>query len=139
MSVYDREWYRKEEERRQHQQEGADAMWNEVEPSRKTGTRNVSKGRNNAASTRKNTAPATPSDKLIPSCCPLCGFTTQVRVPYQQLKAYSYSCPACKTKISVSTGENKDKTTSTIFTIMGILALAIYALSQWNNIMGLFM
>ena len=36
MSVYEREWYRKENEKKQRRQEGADAMWNEVEKSGRT-------------------------------------------------------------------------------------------------------
>ena len=131
MSVYDRDWYRKENERRQRRQEGTDAMWSEVEPPRRT--------KKPGASQNRQTASPKPSDKLIPSCCPLCEYTTQLRVPYQQLRAYTYTCPACKTKISVVTGENRDKKTSTIFTILGILALLVYTLSQWSNIAGLFM
>ena len=39
MSVYDREWYRRESERKQHRQEGIDAMWNEVEKPHQTKNR----------------------------------------------------------------------------------------------------
>ena len=130
MSVYERDWYRKESERRQRRQEGADAMWNEVEPSHREKKQNASQNRQ-AAGTPK------PKEKVIPSCCPLCDYTTRLRVPYPQLREYSYTCPACKTKRSVSTGDKKNSSTTT-YTVLGIIALIIYALSQWSNIAGLF-
>ena len=98
-----------------------------------------SEGNKPKAKTPKPKAEAVkPQDKLIPSCCPLCDYTIQLRVPYPQLREYSYTCPACKTKISVRAGETKDGKTSAIFTVLGILALLVYTLSQWSNIAGLF-
>ena len=145
MSVYEREWYRKENEKKQRRQEGADAMWNEVEKSGRTKKpdqpqdRRTTEAPRPKAETPKPKAEAVkPQDKLIPSCCPLCDYTIQLRVPYPQLREYSYTCPACKTKISVRAGETKDGKTSAIFTVLGILALLVYTLSQWSNIAGLF-
>ena len=139
MSVYDREWYRRESERKQHRQEGIDAMWNEVEKPHQTKKPNKPQSRQTTTAPAPKIKAPNPQDKLIPSCCPLCDYTIQLRVPYNQLRAYTYTCPACKTKVSVNVGENKDKKTSVIFTVLGILALLVYTLSQWNSIADLFL
>ena len=132
MSVYDRDWYQKDADLKRKRQEAADAMWNEVEPSHR-----AKRSSGTSKSTSRQTA-ASPKEKVIPSCCPHCGFTTQLRVSSAQLNAYSYICPTCKTKISVITGKNQDKTNSQLLSILGILALVIYFLSQFDKILALF-
>ena len=118
MSVYEREWYRKEHERRQHRQEAADAMWNEVEPSHRK---------------KRPSEKQTVSEKLILTTCPHCDFRFQVRVSLKRLNSYGYTCPSCKKKVTVRTESASNKVLKTILYIVGIPAGFLIILSSLQN------
>ncbi len=130
MSVYDREWYKKEHEHRRRRQEGADAMWNEVEPSRRV--------KSTYASPSSRLTPK-PSEKLIPSCCPHCDYSIQLRVPNKKLNSYSYICPSCRRKISVKTTTKTDKIITTILYILGFPAVLILFFAAIDNLLKIFL
>ena len=130
MSVYDREWYKKEHEHRQHWQEGADARWGEVEPSRRE---------NKTHASRNSRVSSKPKEKLIPSCCHHCDNMIQLRVSNAHLNAYSYICPSCKRKISVRTTTRTDKVITTILYILGIPAVVILFFSAINTLTKMFL
>ena len=131
MGVYDREWYRKEAERRQRRQEGADAMWNEVEPTHRA------KNTASAYNSKQHVPSSKPREKTIPTYCPHCDYAIQLRIPSWQLNSYSYVCPSCKRKISVKTTTKTDKIITTILYILGIPAVALIFFAGIDSLLKL--
>ena len=118
MSMYDREWYRKESEMKRRRQEGADAMWNEVEPSRR-------KNQQRAAGTAAPVKPSKLAEKLVPTVCPHCGYSFSLRLPMRQINSYSYQCQSCGKKISVRTRSTGDTIATVILWVLGIPAVLL--------------
>lgn len=118
MSVYEREWYRKENEKKQRRQEGIDAMWNEVEPSHRAKKQNVTR-----KTTRAKTAYTKSTTKEISAFCPCCNCTVPVQLSNRERNAYTYTCPSCSKKIKVKAETLADKP---IFWIVLGIPPAIY-------------
>lgn len=133
MSVYDREWYKKDAELRRRRQEGADAMWNEVEPSRPA--RQAKKSQNQANTSGR----PKPPERIIPTVCPRCYRTIQIHLGTNRSKSYTFICPLCGAKTSVRTITKTDRVITGILYALGIPAVALIVFAGIDTFLKLFM
>ena len=116
VSIYDRDWYWEDYERRQGKQNGSSEKRSKAEPPHWAKNKSPNKRSQNPSPPKEQELS---EEKLILTSCPHCDYRFQVRVSLKRLNSFSYTCPSCNKKISVRTDTILDKKISILWFVIG--------------------
>ncbi len=140
MSLEDRDWYRKdyerrrklieEEEKRKARQAGVDTMWNEVERPKSKPQRPQKPNKQAVRSAIK--------EKQLLLTCPNCEKQFTLKIKAKHITSNSCRCPNCNRVITIKCEKAVDRALTLALYIIGTPALMIVVLFLINSIVGLF-
>lgn len=139
MSLEDRDWYRKdyekrrriieEQERHKARQIGADAMWNEIERPKAQS--------NQPVEPQVQPSKSLDREKLLHLTCPNCEKQFNFRIKAKRIATNICHCPNCNRRITIKCETSTDRVLTTGLYIIGIPALLLIAYSLVDSVMHL--